>query len=225
MQSRSGTRLAASVLLAAATAAAVAACGSSGGTKPSGTKTTGAEPASAGANACQVPATSGSGPWKMVAPKQLCGMAYNSKPSTVAQYKAVVATEQLNFNSDLSGYGAIGKPTGGWAAGWETPNESQLVDVDGWTGTFKPKPAMQAFASGANGTYAFKPASPGPHGGVMECGQATQNAGVGDFECVFATATTIGVVHIQDVKNQLTAPARMATVTQQIRNSVELPAS
>lgn len=214
------------MLLAAATAAAVAACGSSGGggAKPSGSKTA-AGSAQAGADACQVPATSGSGPWKMVAPKTLCGMAYNSKPSTVAQYKAVVATEQLNFNSDLSGYGAIGKPTSGWAAGWETPNESQLVDVDGWTGTFKPKPAMQAFAAGANGTYAFKPADPGPHGGVMECGQATQNTGVGNFECVFATATTIGVVHIQDVKNQLTAPAQMAPVTQQIRNAVEVPAS
>lgn len=233
-------RQAAAALMAAAIIAGVAACGSPGRhpapqpAQPNGAGVTagpGGLPSSAlGPDACQVPATSGAGPWRMILRAQpLCGLPYDGIKSTVEQYRAKLGVDALNFNPDLSGYGAIGKPSQGWVAGWETPNglgTYRTISVDGFTGQFIPERAMKAFAGLADGTYAFKPADPGPHGGVMECGQSTSPAaGVGDAQCVFATTSTIGIIKVTDTKNELTSPGRIDQVAQEIRDVVEVPAS
>lgn len=82
-------RLAGAAVLFAVVVVTVTACGSaplshhagSHSAQPDGAGVTagpGGLPASAlGPDACKVPATSGSGPWKMVAPEHLCGLPYD----------------------------------------------------------------------------------------------------------------------------------------------------
>lgn len=187
-----------------------------------------------GPDACKVPAASGSGPFKMAAPSTLCGMPNGDDAYTKKTDPSSLATDRFNFDQTTNPGpdGPVGTPASGWIHHWNTPAHLgvyRFATVEGWTGKFNPKSAVPVFAQSYDDQLTFKPVDPGPHGGVMECAEDTSgnsdpnadNAAV----CVFATSTTIGTVNFTDTAKELTAPANLAKVGQELRDALEVPAS
>jgi hypothetical protein len=89
---------------------------------------------------------------------------------------------------------AGGKPEGA-VTGEYFISGDQALGYAGYNGTFSPAAVLTAFKAGASDAT-MEPA--GPHGGELACGEvsasAASGAAVPGTACVWATATTIGMV-------------------------------
>lgn len=203
--------------------------------KPAGPALTAPQRAMIGPNACKISAASEGGPWKMAAPARLCGMPSSDDAYTVKTDPSTLKADRFNFDQSTSPGpdGPVGTPASGWIHHWATPQHLgvyRFATVEGWTGHFNPKSAVPVFAAGLsdNDSDQLKAVDPGPHGGVMQCGEDTAG---GDSKaddaaiCVFATSTTIGTVEFNDTAKQLTAPANLDQTGLELRDALEVPAS
>jgi hypothetical protein len=204
--------LAAAAVLAAGCAASQASTPSSPTASPTSVPSSALGPA-----ACEVAGQpGGTGPWKVTAPRTLCGVPMDLTASDKLSNKAALKADELMFTLGLDP--GVGQAKSGFAVGYETPNNLGIYrnyTLAAFNGNF-PDPA-RTMADQAKGDIVtnFHRVPPGPHGGVMECG--TDN---GDVECVFATSTTLGDFVFGDTSGELTG-ARGDAVAVEIRDAVE----
>jgi hypothetical protein len=190
--------------------------------KPGSSGNGGGSNAELGASAC-VPSgklTSGAGPWKLITPQTLCGMAKETSAQAQQGNQALLNSTELVF-SPVSG-ASIGSETSGFAASYETPNGQgvfRFVNYVGFDGTFNPQAAVTALASLDTNPdipgNVFRSVAAGPHGGAMECAPNDTAE-----ECVFATSTTFADIEISDTSRELTG-AHTDTTAIDIRDALE----
>jgi hypothetical protein len=206
---------------------ALVGCGGSGGS-PHGQNSPGSSPSNGAstASACVLSGGSaaGSGPWKVVEPRTLCGLPVDNSPvSTEAEQQSLTATE-LVF-SPVGGQANPGTETSAFSVGYQIPssaNFDRFINVVAFNGTFNMQAAVSALAQLDTNPdipgNVFKSVPPGPHGGLMECAPSYSAE-----ECVFGTSTTLGQFEIDDTLHELTG-ASTATNAVRIRDALEVPA-
>jgi hypothetical protein len=163
---------------------------------------------------------SGTGAWKMVQPRTLCGQPLD----TTAQRRAVdqesLQVAELTFNP-LVETTNLGNYTSGFAAGYELPaglGVSRFVNIVAFNGHFNAVAMVNAMVSqSAAPGEVFRTMPAGPHGGILQCAIS----GPYSADCVFGTATTIAYVTIEDTKKELVGAQAGATAID-IRNAVEV---
>jgi hypothetical protein len=99
----------------------------------------------------------------------------------------------------------------------------QALGYAGYTGTFKPAAVLTAFQAGASDVTTE---AAGPHGGDLACGEVSATAAGGTASpgtaCVWATATTVGMVEFFGGSDLETVPhAKAAADTLKFRDDVE----
>jgi len=163
---------------------------------------------------------SGTGAWKVVQPRTLCGQPLD----TTAQGRAVdqesLQAAELTFNP-LAETTNLGNYTSGFAAGYELPaglTMSRFVNIVAFNGHFNAVATVNAMVSeSAAPGEVFHPMPPGPHGGILQCAIS----GPDTADCVFGTATTIAYITIEDTSKELVGAQAGATAID-IRNAVEV---
>ncbi len=191
--------------------------------RPSAGSQPGKEPAglvsgSSGLSAGKCPG-SGSGPWKLVQPSTVCGIPISQD----AAFTQIAQTELQGAELAFTIPGGFGHYTNGVAfqamyPDINSPGPYLSVQVFGFNGTFtNVTAAVKALESDDGETFYTVPA--GPHGGVMQCAQDSDDQ---IQECVFGTSTTLG--DIQFAFQNLSIPAGISADASAIsvRNAVEL---
>jgi hypothetical protein len=171
-----------------------------------------------GPAACEVTGQAGgTGPWKVTAPRTLCGEPMDLTASDKQSNQALLKVSALLFAPGL--YPGAGQAKSGFAVGYESPNGLGIYrnfTVLAFNGNF-PNPVLtMTDQAGDDSLTTFHRVPPGPHGGVMECGKDE-----GEVDCVFATSTTLADFSFGDTSGQLTG-ARRDAVALEIRDAVEI---
>jgi len=196
---------------------------SSGTPSPSAAKTS-AGPASTnapvtgsalGPSACVTTgsAAAGSGPWKLISPRTLCGLPLFDSAQYVQSGQSLASMDKMLFS--LNDVGPVTATVTLTYQSPKTPNFYRSVAFVGFQGTFRPAAAINAMELPSY-TYTNEP--PGPHGGMLACGR-TQGA----WDCVWATPSTVCEIEILDTTGELTG-ANIAVNAVRIRDALEAPA-
>jgi hypothetical protein len=204
--------------------AGLAACGSSNtthGRSSPGPSASGAQSNSvSGPSACitkNQPAA-GSGPWKVVQLKTLCGLPVDTSPAATEATQESLTSTKLVF-SPVDGQANPGTETSGFAVNYQIPSSydfERFINVVAFNGTFNQQAAMSELAQLDGGSFHSVP--PGPHGGLMQCKPSYNNE-----ECIFGTSTTLGDFTIADTRNELIG-ANTPVNAIRIRDALEVSA-
>lgn len=187
----------------------------------------GPSPASAtGPSACTlaVEAASRTGSWKMITPRTLCGMLPDNATQIRQADKAMVsAMQSVVASSGITSTASVGQYRSAFAQGYQVPANSlgiyRSVSVTGLDGTFSPAAAVAALGTALITGSPFRSVPPGPHGGAMSCARVSAIT----EQCVWATASTLGVIQIVDTTRQLVG-SHVPGNAVLIRDAVEAPA-
>jgi hypothetical protein len=196
---------------------------SSGTPSPSAAKTA-AGPASTnapvtgsalGPSACVTTssATAGSGPWKLISPRTLCGLPLFDSAQYVQSGQSLASMDKMLFS--MNNIGPVTATVTLTYQSPKTPNFYRSVAFVGFEGTFRPAAALSAMEQPGY-TYASEP--PGPHGGMLACAKTS-----GPWDCVWATPTTVCDIEILDTTGDLIG-ANIAVNAVRIRDALEAPA-
>jgi hypothetical protein len=117
--------------------------------------------------------------WQLTAPPKVAGLSRDTSAVDQSGFGPLVA----KFRSDVTSLKNYGSLTSTVSAIY-TQGSSHTVGLIGFNGTFKVSVVLK---SGPSMTVTS--ASPGPHGGVAECGHASS-----DVVCQWSTPTTVGIV-------------------------------
>ncbi len=159
------------------------------------------------------------------------GTAYElGTPATAGGYKLTTPMSPAIQSVGSSGATALmtavkaagGKPAGN-VSGEYFISGDQAIGYSGYNGTFSPAAVITAFEAGASGATKE---SAGPHGGELACAEVTAKtaggASVPGTACVWATATTVGMVEFFGGASLETVPhAKAASDTLGFRDGVE----
>jgi hypothetical protein len=146
------------------------------------------------------------------------GYTLTTPPST--DIKAVGAAGASALMTAVEAAG--GKPSGSVSGEYLIAGD-QSLGYAGYTGTFSPTAVLSAFTAGAGDVTTE---SAGPHGGKLACGEVTASAASGSASpgtaCVWATATTVGMVEFFAGDDLEIVPhAKAASDTLNFRDDVE----
>jgi len=188
--------------------------------KPSSAQTEENPGSALGPSACiATSSSSGTGAWKVVQPRVLCGQPLDTTTQGREVDQESLKTTELAFNP-LAETTNIGNYTSGFAAGYELPDGlgvSRFVNIVALNGHFNTLATVTAMASeSAAPGEVFHTMPPGPHGGILQCAIS----GTFTADCVFGTATTIAYITIEDTSKELVGAHAGATAVD-IRNAVE----
>jgi hypothetical protein len=159
----------------------------------------------------------GSGPWKVVQPKALCGLPADNSPEGTEASQEALSSTKLVF-SPVSGQANPGTERSGFAVGYQIPssyNFERFINVVAFNGRFRPHVAVSELAQLDTGSFHTVPS--GPHGGLMECAPSYNNQ-----VCIFGTSATLGQFTIADTLNELTG-ANTPVNAIRIRDALEGP--
>ncbi len=155
----------------------------------------------------------GSGPWKLISPRTLCGLPQFDSAQYVQSGQSLASMDKMLFGMDN-----VGPVTATVTLTYQspkTPNFYRSVAFVGFEGRFRPAAAINAMELPSY-TYTSEP--PGPHGGMLACGR-TQGA----WDCVWATPSTVCDVEILDTTGELIG-ANIGVNAVRIRDALEAPA-
>jgi hypothetical protein len=179
-----------------------------------------------GPSACAlaVEAASRTGPWKMITPRSLCGMLPdNTAQIRLADTAMVNAMQGVVASSGITGTASVGQYRSALTQGYQIPANAagvyRSVSVAGLDGTFSPAAAVAALGTALDTGSPFRSVPPGPHGGAMACARVSAIT----EQCVWATASTLGVIQIVDTTRQLVG-SHVPGNAVLIRDAVEAPA-
>jgi hypothetical protein len=148
----------------------------------------------------------GTGPWKLVTPRTLCGLPQNNSAQQQETGQGLLGLTEENLFGPLAVLPDVGNETSAFATSYNTPDRLgvyRYVNVLAFNGTFNPTTAVHALATADENSdipgNVFHSVPAGPHGGVMECAPSYTAE-----ECVWATSTTLGDITIDDTSNELT---------------------
>ena len=167
-----------------------------------------------GPSAC-VPAgqpAGGSGPWKLLSPRSLCGLPLFDSAQYVQSGQSVASMDKMLFS--MNNVGPVTATVTLTYQSPKTPNFYRSVAFVGFEGRFRPAAAINAMELPSY-TYTSEP--PGPHGGMLACGR-TQGA----WDCVWATPSTVCDIEILDTTGELIG-ANIGTNAVRIRDALEAP--
>jgi hypothetical protein len=189
--------------------------------KPSSTQTAENPGSALGPSACiTTSSSSGTGAWKVVEPRALCGQPLDTTAEGKAVDQESLQTAELTF-SPLVETTDIGSYTSGFAAGYELPaglGVSRFINIVALNGHFNTVAAVSAMVSESTAPgEVFHTMPPGPHGGVLQCAIS----GPYTADCVFGTATTVAYITIEDTSKELIG-AHAGAAAVDIRNAVEV---
>jgi hypothetical protein len=155
----------------------------------------------------------GSGPWKLISPQVLCGLPLFDSAQYVQSGQSLASIDKMLFS--MNNVGSVTATVTLTYQSPKTPNFYRSVAFVGFEGTFKPAAALSALEQQGY-TYTSEP--PGPHGGMLACGQTS-----GPWDCVWATRTTVCDIEILDTTGELIG-ANVAVNAVRIRDALEAPA-
>lgn len=125
--------------------------------------------------------------------------------------------------SSLGGTASAGRYSSSLAQAYQLRGSNsgifRSVAFVGLEGRFRPATAVAALGSALQFSAPLKTVPAGPHRGAMGCAPVAGYA----WECVWATATTLGEFQIIDTTRELTG-RHMAANAVRIRDALEVPA-
>jgi hypothetical protein len=155
----------------------------------------------------------GSGPWKLVTPRALCGLPQQN--SAQAQQTGQALASEDNTLIGLNNAGSVTSTiTMDYQSPQGIPNFYRSVTFVGFEGRFQPAAAASAIQESG---YTYHSMPPGPHGGAMACADI-----YGSEDCVWATSTTACEFQIMDTTRELLG-ANFAANAVRIRDALEVP--
>jgi len=155
----------------------------------------------------------GSGPWKLISPRTLCGLPLFDSAQYAQSGQSLASMDKMLFGMDN-----VGPVTATVTLTYQspkTPNFYRSVAFVGFEGRFRPAAAINAMELPSY-TYTSEP--PGPHGGMLACGR-TEDA----WDCVWATPSTVCDIEILDTTGELIG-ANIGVNAVRIRDALEAPA-
>jgi hypothetical protein len=183
-------------------------------------------PSATGPSACVLPGKPATGAsWKVVTPLTLCGLLRNNTAQIrQADESMVTAMQGVVTTSDINGTASVGTYTSAFAQGYQVPANSdgvyRSVSFTGLDGSFSPAAAVAAVGAALDSGSPFRRVPAGPHGGAMECAPVSRIT----QRCVWATASTLGVVQIIDTTMDLVGSHLPANAVL-IRDALEVHAT
>jgi hypothetical protein len=154
----------------------------------------------------------GSGPWKLISPRTLCGLPLFDSAQYVQSGQSLAAMDKMLFS--MNNVGPVTTTVTLTYQSPKTPNFYRSVAFVGFEGTFRPASALSAIEVSGY-TYTSEP--PGPHGGRMACAKTS-----GAWDCAWATPTTVCDIEILDTTGDLIG-ANIAVNAVRIRDALEAP--
>jgi hypothetical protein len=162
--------------------------------------------------------TAGAASYVLSAPATAGGYSRTAKVSPTVQEIGQGGATELMTTVEAGG----GKTTGNVSAEYLIAGD-QVLGYAGFNGSFSPQKVISDFRVGATGVT---PESAGPHGGQLACGQVTvtQPASTTGEACVWATASTLGMVEFYGNSGgalETVTPAKAGADTLKFRDGVE----